>query len=152
MKHVDLLQLLPCPHCDGSAAKYREMELHKVICTNALCIAHEGRGYDTGEEAVDAWNARAESIQSLKHRICELERRIGYGPPLRHGWVLPDLGMCACGKPRQATAHLEPIDGWMLTAMCEDWCTDDDVLDWPFGDDEVASAEDFERIGFVIID
>ena len=51
-------KLKPCPHCDGAAAKYREMELHKVICTNALCIAHEGRGYDTEQEAVDAWNRR----------------------------------------------------------------------------------------------
>ena len=61
-------ELNPCPFCGAQAQYYREMTLHKVICTNAICPAHETIGFEAPEQAIEAWNNRPDDT-ALQHDI-----------------------------------------------------------------------------------
>lgn len=68
--------LKPCAHCGGDAIPFWEMAQAKVICRNVQCIAREGKGYDTEQEASDAWNARVDDWVPLSERPPEIDREV----------------------------------------------------------------------------
>lgn len=59
-------QLESCPFCGTRAQLYREMTLHKVICLNATCTAHDTIGFETPEQAIDAWNKRLDTTNLMQ--------------------------------------------------------------------------------------
>lgn len=52
-------ELKPCPFCGGQGDYYYIMTMRKhwIGCSNCNCATD---GYDTEEEAIEAWNTRAE--------------------------------------------------------------------------------------------
>lgn len=75
--------LKPCPFCGGRAQYYREMTLHKVICLNAGCTAHETAVFADEQTAIEAWNKRiinvqpenyADAMQTITLQAAELAR------------------------------------------------------------------------------
>lgn len=75
-------QLENCPFCGTRAQLYREMTLHKVICLNATCTAHETAGFADEQAAIDAWNKRAndkqhqQDIQQLEVAVKDMSKVI----------------------------------------------------------------------------
>ena len=69
-------QLLPCPFCGGEAC-VEEVARHKwiAICADKYRCGTEGWFEDTRDEAIAAWNRRAESadLAALRQRVQELD-------------------------------------------------------------------------------
>lgn len=87
-------ELLPCPFCGGEAEVWshhyeKDITLWQVRCSirpyevETACYASESFiSFDTEEEAIEAWNTRAErtfpdEVQEAQHHLFELERITG---------------------------------------------------------------------------
>lgn len=58
-------KLKPCPFCGGKAYVQIHIfdgvpETYGVLCANGKCYTSGWQFYDTAEEAIEAWNRRAE--------------------------------------------------------------------------------------------
>ncbi len=81
-----LPDLLPCPFCGKDAALTNvRMANHtfRVGCYNEFCGVRSTTDYygsrtqpSTAQEAIEAWNTRAEDTAALRQRIRELEKQV----------------------------------------------------------------------------
>src|SRR5690242_19332032 len=104
---ADTIKLLPCPFC-GSDAHVRTAyasgagHFDEVTCGNALCEAKSPNA-DTEEEAIAAWNRRANAPDTVKLReALEAARRI-----VRGFLECPEIADCAPEDKDPETDELE---------------------------------------------
>lgn len=72
-------------------------------------------------------------------------------PQVRDGWKLDCPDCPWCGKPCRPKAHLLGDDGWLLWFECDNCGHEDDMpIDWPFESGVLATAADFEALGFEV--
>lgn len=63
-----MADLKPCPFCGGEASARKTYKGTFAVSCNRLCVGQYG--YDTEEEAVEAWNTR----KPIEEMIAELEK------------------------------------------------------------------------------
>ena len=90
-------ELLPCPFCGGKAwIVHFTQEACYVLCENIDCMAKQ-KVYGTKDEAIAAWNSRAE-------RTC----RIVESEPDDEAWVYRHEFSCECGQRNLFTTDRMP--------------------------------------------
>lgn len=96
---------------------------------------------------------------ALKAEVAEWKRKATARPD----WHMPDAPACTgCGNPLVPMAYATG-EGWLLHWGCDyyecpkngdtfdDELGDKAYIDWPFGDDKIASAAEMEALGFEVI-
>jgi hypothetical protein len=59
---TEKIKPLPCPFCGSEAEWHGECEMIWIRCSNYECMAEQNGRFDEPEEAVEAWNRRADHM------------------------------------------------------------------------------------------
>lgn len=126
----------------------RETNKKKLAGIAYDLVAEIRRLHSRLEIAEATW--RGESLRQIVDERDALRAKLAKRvPQVRDGWKLnyPDCPLC--GKLCRPKAHLLGDEGWLLWFECDDCGHEDDMLiDWPFESEMLATAVDFEALGF----
>ena len=57
-------EIKPCPFCGSKAEVYEECGMVKIRCSSYMCQASVNCWHDEVEDAIEAWNKRATTLQT----------------------------------------------------------------------------------------